>query len=152
MLEARSVKREETRIVEPLQLHFLFSLDRPEQVSLGASLALEGDKLLAVGFIKEIQYPEWLSKVVVVPKKNDKWRVCIDYTNLNDACLKDTFPLPRIDQFVESTAGSELLSFLDAYSGYNHILMYPSDMVKTAFITSYDMYYYNVMSFGLKNA
>ena len=152
MLEARPIKWEETWIVEPLQLHFLFSPDRPEQVSLGASLALKGDKLLAVGFIKEIQYPEWLSNVVVVPKKNDKWRVCIDYTNLNDACLKDTFSLPQIDLFVDSTAGPELLLFLDTYSGYNHILMYPSDMAKIPFITSYDMYYYNMMPFDLKNA
>ena len=54
----------------------------------------EVDKLLEVDFIREIQYPEWLSNVVVVPKKNGKWRACVDYTNLNDACPKDTFPLP----------------------------------------------------------
>ena len=54
----------------------------------------EVNELLAVGFIREFQYPEWLSNVVVVPKKNNKWRVCVDYTNQNDACLKDTFPMP----------------------------------------------------------
>ena len=79
----------------------------------------ELDRLLEVGFIKEIHYLEWLSNVVVVPKKNGKWRVCEDYRNLNDACPKDTFPLPLIDQIVDVTAGHELLSFLDAYSGYN---------------------------------
>ena len=76
----------------------------------------------------------------------------MDYTNLNDACLKDNFPLPRINQIVDdATAGHELLSFLDAYSGYNQISMYPPDEPKTAFITPYDMYCYKVMSFGLKN-
>ena len=59
------------------------------------------DRLLEARFIKEIKYPEWLSNVVVVPKKNDKWRVCMDYTNLNDACPTDTFPLPLIDQIVD---------------------------------------------------
>ena len=112
----------------------------------------EVDKFLAIGFIKEIQYPEWLSNVVVVPKKNGKWRVCVDYTNLNDACPKDTFPLPWIDQIVEATAGHELLSFLDAYSGYNQIPMHLPNSTKIAFITSYGMYCCNVMPFGLMNA
>ena len=79
----------------------------------------EVDKLLAAGFIKEIQFQEWLSNMVVVSKKNDKWRVCMDYTNLNDACPKDTFPLPRIDLIVDATTDYELLPFLEAYSGYN---------------------------------
>ena len=95
----------------------------------------EVDKQLEVSFIKEIQYPEWLFNVVVIPKKNGKWRLRVDYTNLNDACLKDTFPLPRIDQIVDATIGHELLSFLDAYSGYNQIPMYSPDEPKTAFIT-----------------
>ena len=60
--------------------------------------------LLATGFIQEIQYPEWLASVVVVPKKNRKWHVCVDYFDLNDACPKDTFPLPRIDQIVDAIA------------------------------------------------
>ena len=63
----------------------------------------EVDRLLAVGFNREIQYPKWLSNVVVVPKKNGKSRMCVDYSNLNDACPKDTFPLPRIDQIVNTT-------------------------------------------------
>ena len=60
-------------------------------------------KLLEAGFIREIQYLEWLSNMVIVSIKNDKWRVCKDYTNLNDACPKDTFPLPQIDQMVDAT-------------------------------------------------
>ena len=65
----------------------------------------EVDKLLEAGFIREVEYPDWLANVVVVPKKEGKWRVCIDYTNLNNACPKDSFSLPRIDQIVDSTAG-----------------------------------------------
>ena len=76
----------------------------------------------------------------------------MDYTNLNDACPKDTFPLPQIDQIIDATAGHELLSFLVAYLGYNQIPMYPSNETKTAFITIYGMYCYRVMPFGLKNA
>ena len=63
------------------------------------------DNLLKVGFIREVKYPEWLANVVVVPKKGGKWRVCVDYTDLNDACPKDNFPLPRIDQIVDASAG-----------------------------------------------
>ena len=60
-------------------------------------IQVEVDNLLKVGFIREIKYPEWLANVVVVPEKGSKWRVCVDYTNLNEACSKDSFPLPRID-------------------------------------------------------
>lgn len=84
------------------------------------------EKLLAVGFIREVEYPEWLANVVVVPKKEEKWRVCVDYTNLNDACPKYSFPLPRIDQIVDSIAGHKMLSFLDAFSArYHQIPMAP---------------------------
>nr|CAN74912.1 hypothetical protein VITISV_016244 [Vitis vinifera] len=112
----------------------------------------EIDKLLESGFIREVAYPDWLANVVVVPKKEGKWRVCVDYTNLNNACLKDSFPLPRIDQIVDSTSGKGMLSFLDAFSGYHQIPMSPDDEEKTAFITPHDIYCYKVMSFGLKNA
>ena len=76
-------------------------------------------RLLAVGFIMEVFFPEWLANPVLVLKKNNKWRMCIDYMSLNKACPKDPFALPRIDQVIDSTAGCELLSFLDAYSGYH---------------------------------
>nr|CAN82529.1 hypothetical protein VITISV_028061 [Vitis vinifera] len=93
-----------------------------------------------------------LSTYIVVPKKEGKWRVCVDYTNLNNACPKDSFPLPRIDQIVDSTSGQGMLSFLDAFSGYHQIPMSPDDEEKTAFITPHDLYCYKVMPFGLKNA
>ena len=108
--------------------------------------------LLRAGFIKEVKYPEWLANVVVVPKKGGKWRVSMDYIDLNEACPKESFPLPKIDQIVNASARHGMLSFLDALSGYHQILMHPPDVEKTAFITPYRLYCYNVMPFGLKNA
>jgi hypothetical protein len=87
------------------------------------AVAEEVEKLLKAGFIREVDYPEWLANVVLVKKSNGKWRMCIDFTDLNKACPKDSFPLPRIDLLVDSMAGHELLSFMDAFSGYNQIYM-----------------------------
>ena len=111
----------------------------------------EVDNLLKVGFIREVKYPEWLASVVVVPKRGGKWRVCVDYMDRNDACPKDSFPLPRIDQIVDALAGHGMLSFLDAFSGYHQVPMYPPDAEKTSFITPHGLFCYNVMPFGLKN-
>ena len=93
------------------------------------------DNLLKVGFIREVKYPEWLANVVVASKKGGKWRVCIDYTDLNDVCPKDSFPLPRIDHIVEASTGHGMLSFRDAFSRYHQIPMHPPDAEKTSFIT-----------------
>ena len=112
----------------------------------------EVTKLLTTGFIREVYYPDWLANVVLVKKTNRKWRMCVDFTNLNKACLKDSFPLPRIDQLVDSTAGHKLLTFMDAFLGYNQIKIAEEDHEKTAFITSQGLYCYKVMPFGLKNA
>jgi ribonuclease HI len=112
----------------------------------------EVDKLLKAGFIREVYYPEWLANVVMVKKSTGKWRMCVDFTDLNKACPKDSYPLPRIDQLVDSTAGHKLLSFMDAFSGYNQIQMTEGDQEKTAFITSKGLFCYKVMPFGLKNA
>src|SRR4026207_295410 len=112
----------------------------------------ELQKLLAAGFIKEVFHPEWLANPVLVKKKNGSWRMCLDYTSLNKVCPKVPFPLPRIDQIVDSTAGCELLSFLDAYSGYHQIKMRESDQLATSFITPFGMYCYVTMPFGLRNA
>ncbi|KAL5551148.1 hypothetical protein UlMin_001324 [Ulmus minor] len=112
----------------------------------------EVDKLLKAGFIEEANYPDWIANVILVKKANRNWRVCIDFTDLNRACPKDNFPLPRIDQLVDATARHELLSFMDAYSGYNQIRMHEEDQEHTAFLTNQGLYCYKVMSFGLKNA
>ena len=109
-------------------------------------------KLLGAGFIREVQCPQWLANPVLVKKANGDWRMCIDFTSLNTACPMDPFPMPKIDQLVDSTAGFGFLTFMDAFSGYNQIKMYPEDEEKTAFTTDVGLYCYQVMPFGLKNA
>ncbi|KAK1587938.1 hypothetical protein Q3G72_018410 [Acer saccharum] len=119
-----------------------------------AAIKEEVSNLLAARSIREVKYPEWVANVVLVKKKkkNNQWRMCVDFTDLNNACPKDSFPLPRIDQLVDATAGHETLSFMDAYSGYNQIKMHKPDEEKTAFTTDQGLYCYTVMPFGLKNA
>jgi hypothetical protein len=112
----------------------------------------EVQKLLDVGFIKEVHHPVWLANPVIVPKANGKLRMCIDYTSLNKACPKDPYPLSQIDQIVDSTSGCDLLSFLDAYSGFHQIQMSREDRKHTAFVTVDGLYCYVVMPYGLKNA
>ena len=112
----------------------------------------ETKKLLNAGHIREIQYPEWLANVVVVKKANGKWRMCVDFTYLNKACPKDSYPLPSIDALVDNVSGCKMLSFLDAFSRYNQIKMHPHDESKMAFMTETCSYCYKVMPFGLKNA
>ena len=112
----------------------------------------EVKKLLAAKFIREVHYPDWSANVVMVKKANGKWRICIDYIDLNKACPKDSFPLPKIDQLVDATSGHKLLSFMDAFSGYNQIRMAPEDEERAAFITERGLYCYKVMPFGLKNS
>ncbi|XP_020412773.1 uncharacterized protein LOC109947254 [Prunus persica] len=89
------------------------------------AMRTEVNKLQTIGFIRETTYPVWLANSVMVRKGTGGWRMCQDYTDLNKAFPKDSFPLPRIDQLVDATAGHELLSFMDAYSGYNQIFMHP---------------------------
>ena len=89
---------------------------------------------------------------MVVSKKGGKWCVCVDYTDLNEACPKDSFSLPRIDPIVDAIARHDILSFLEAFSRYHQIPMHPPEVKKTTFISPHGLYYYNVMSFGLKNA
>ena len=90
--------------------------------------------------------------MVLVKKSNGNWRMCVDFTDLNKACPKDSFPLPRIDALVNSTSEYKLLSFMDSFSSYNQILMHPEDLEKTSFIIGRGLYCYKVIPFGLKNA
>ncbi|GAU31520.1 hypothetical protein TSUD_332960 [Trifolium subterraneum] len=108
-------------------------------------------KLKAAHFIEEIKYPEWLANVVMVKKNNGKWRMCVDFTDLNKACLKDPYPLPSIDKLIDGASGCKVLSFMDAYSGYNQIKMNLPDAPHAAFMTNNCNYFYKVMPFGLKN-
>jgi hypothetical protein len=112
----------------------------------------EVKRLLSAGVIREVKYPEWLANTIMVKKANGKWRMCIDFTDLNKACRKDEFPLPRIHSLVDAAASSELMSLLDCYSGYHQIWMKKEDEPKTSFITPSGTYCYLRMPEGLKNA
>ena len=113
---------------KPVKEHLRRSAVRKRK-AIGEEVA----RLLAAEFIREIYHSEWLANVVMVPKKDDSLRMCIDFKHINRACPKDHFPLPCIDQIVDSTVGCERLSFLDAYSGYHQIRLYGPDEIKTAF-------------------
>ena len=87
------------------------------------AIRVEVTWLLAAGFIREVAQPDWLANPVLVKKENGEWRMSVDYTDLKKHCPKDPFPLPRMDQVVDSMAGCVLLSFLDCYSGYHQIAL-----------------------------
>ena len=132
---------------KPVKEHLRRSITEKRK-AIGEEVA----RLLVAEFIREIYHSEWLANVVMVPKKDDSLGMCIDFKHVNRACPKDHFPLPRIDQIVDSTAGCERLSFLDAYSGYHQIHLYGPGEIKTTFITPFGCFCYITMPFGLKNA
>ena len=101
----------------------------------------EVQKLTVAKFIQEVYYPDWLANVIMIKKANSKWRICVDFTDLNKACPKDNYLLPRIDQLVDSTTGHRLLSFMDAFSRYNQIRMDEADQEKTSFVTSQGLFW-----------
>ena len=101
--------------------------------------------------MKEVFYSEWLANTMVVKKKSGKWRVCVDFTDLNKACPKDLFPMPKIDQLVDATVSHPRMSFLNAFQGYHQIPLALDDQEKKAFVTLIRNYHYKVMPFGLKN-
>ena len=117
------------------------------QTDVETQITEEVKKLLAVGFIKPIQHPKWLSHV---KKKNGQICCCVDFRNLNKAYPKDEFPLPNIDLLVD--LATSMFSFMDGYSGYNQIRIAAKDAEKTAFKFPIGNFYYTVMPFGLKNA
>jgi hypothetical protein len=121
--------------------------DKPKRKAIASEL----HRLENARFIREIKSSIWVSNPVIIPKKNtDVQRVCVDYTSLNKHYPKDPFPLPRIDQIIDSIARCTSISFLDAYSGYNQIKLKKEDEEKTTFITPYGVFCYQVMPFGLK--
>ena len=125
----------------------------PRRLSKDHSDAVKDEKLKLkqAEAIKEVFYPEWLANTVVVKKKTGKWHVCVNFINLNKACPKDPFPMPRIDQLVDATIGHHQMSFLDAFQGYHQIPLALDDQERTAFVTPVGNYHYKVMLFGLKN-
>jgi hypothetical protein len=115
------------------------------------AIRVEVTRVLATGFIREVTHPEWLANPVLLKIKNGEWRMCVDYTDLNNHCPRDPFPLLRIDQVVDSIAGCALLSFLDCCSSYHQIALKKSDQEKTSIIMPFGAYCYNTMMFGFKN-
>jgi hypothetical protein len=102
--------------------------------------------------IREVKYPVWLANTLPVKKKNGKWRMCVDFTNLNKACKKDDFPLERVDKIVDDADNSEILSLLDMFSGYDQIRVHRKDEEKTSFITPFGTFCFVRMPEGQKNA
>ena len=115
------------------------------------ALREEVDKLLRAGFIYPVETAEWVSPVVVTPKKDGRWRVCVDFKPLNAATKKDPYPLPFIDQILDSVAGYERYSVCDGFSGYFQLQIAPEDQKKTTFITPWGCFCYRVLPFGLSN-
>jgi hypothetical protein len=111
----------------------------------------EVNKLLEVGFIRPVDYPRWLANPILVENRDGSWRMCINYTSLKKACPKDEYLLPHICEIVDSTTLCELLSFLDAYSGYHQISLASDDEEKTTFITPFRIFCHTKMAFELKN-
>ena len=112
----------------------------------------ELNKLKQARAIKEVSYPEWLASTVVVKKMLGKWRVYVNFTNLNKSHPKDPFSFPRINQLVDTTFGHPRMSFLDTFQGYHQIPLVLTDQEKTTFLTPAGNYHYRLMPFGLKNA
>ena len=109
-------------------------------------------KLKQTEAIKEVFYPKWLANIVVVKKKSGKWRVCVDFTDLDKTCPNNPFSMPQINQLVDATIGHPQMSFLDAFQGYHQIPLALGDQEKTTFVTASGNYHYKGMPFGLKNA
>lgn len=109
-------------------------------------------KQLNTGFLTVSNYPQWISNIFPVPKKDIKVRMCVDYRDLSRASPKNDFPLPHIDVLLDNTAQFSIFSFIDGFSDYNQIQMAEEDMEKTTFISPCGTFYYKVTPFGLKNA
>ncbi|GJR12106.1 hypothetical protein Tco_0794758 [Tanacetum coccineum] len=112
----------------------------------------EVEKLVDAGIMKEVYYHSWLSNPVMVKTHADRWRMCVDFKDLNKVCPKDGYPLLERDWKVESLCGYPFKCFLAAYKGYHQIKMAKEDEEKTTFITSQWIFCYSKMSFRLKNA
>jgi hypothetical protein len=125
--------------------------ERRYTLEMCETIRQEVNKLLETRSIRLVDYPSWLANLVLVEKHDVSWRMYIDYTSLNKVCPKDEYLLPCICQIVNSTMSCELLSFLDAYSGYHQINLAIDDEEKIAFITPFGIFYYTKIAFSLKN-
>eukprot|EP00253_Pinus_taeda_P013364 PITA_13364 len=118
--------------------------------NLENQIKIELNKLLKAKIIFPVRHSKWVSNMVPVRKKNGDIRICIDFRNLNKACQKDNFPLPPMEQILQAVVGSELMSFLDGFSGYNQVLVHPDDQLKTTFRTKWGTYAYRKMPFDVE--
>ncbi len=109
------------------------------------------DKLLVVGFIQPIKEATWFSPIVVVPKKNGKLKICVDFKKLNKATKKYLYPLPFSNEILNMIARYESYSFLDGYLRYHQIFIIPEDRYKITFVINWGAFVWMVMSFGVKN-
>jgi hypothetical protein len=134
------------------QAHLVKQKTRKQVQEKQDFIVQEIEKLKWAKLIREVAHPMWIANPVVVLKANGSGRLCMDFTSFNKACPKEPYPLSRIDQIVDSTAGCDLLCFLDAFSSYHQIKMAREDKEKTAFITPCGVYCYVCMPFSLKNA
>jgi hypothetical protein len=116
------------------------------------TIKVEVEKLLNVGFIYPVPLTYWVSNPAPVDKKQGTIRVCMDFRDLNKACLKDNFPTPFIDQIIDKCVGSEVFSFMDGFSGYNQIQIKPEDQHKMTFICPWGNFSYRKIPVSLKNA
>ncbi|KAL2542735.1 Reverse transcriptase domain-containing protein [Abeliophyllum distichum] len=130
-----------------LKMHSKIQKRRPISTKRYGALKEEVDKFLANGFIMKPVYPQWVSNSILVRKNNHKWRLCINLSDLNQTCPKNSFPLRRIDQLVDATVCHKLLNFMDVYSSYNHISMFARNEEHTSFITNLGLYCYKMMPF-----
>lgn len=107
---------------------------------------------MSAKIIQEIDYPEWFANVVLVQKHNGKWRVCVNYKDLNNACPKDYYSLIHIYKLIDATSEHGMLSFMDVFLGYHNIRLAPKDVPRTLFITHREIYAYVIIAFGLLNS
>jgi hypothetical protein len=112
----------------------------------------EVKKLFDANIIVSLRFSKWLENLVPVRKKNGEIRLCVDFRNLNRVSLKDNYPLPKMDYILQKVVGSQKMSMLDGYSGYNQIMVHPDDQEKTTFTTPWGTFMYAKMPFGLMNA
>lgn len=131
--------------------HYVSQRRRRHALEKAKATTSRAKGLLYARFISEVKYTKWFSNVVRVKKVSGMWRDWVDYTDLNRAFPKDSYHLPNIDKLVNNSFEYMLLSFMDAYSGYNRIPVFGSDKMKTTFMIEQPNYQYNVMPFGLKN-
>lgn len=116
-----------------------------------AAIDEEVVKLKSLGLITKIKYPSWLDNIIMVQNSLNKWKISINFIDLNVVIHKDPYMIPYIDRLIDMLIGYKTLSFMDPYSSYNQIHMDPLDVPKMTFMSNNDNYYYNVMPFGLKN-